>query len=365
MKNSLLITGLMVGVAFSGSAWASACQTCEASYSYFQVKSCECDDAGHVVEMVEGYPHGNEWFMINKTTYDAAGHATSTIQYDSENDYNNNTPMFKSTYTYDTAGNRISSTDYSGAAAIANNTPSSQTRYTYDAYGNRISSTNYSGADNIASDNPTPSSQYHFTYDANGNQTSYIYYKNADDIASNTPWQLNRYTYDENGNQTSWTQYEGADNIASGVPISQYRYTYDENGNRIIETEYYSPERIANNTPTYQRLMTYDENGNRTSGTLLDCFHKTCESIPVPDLSSPIVCAYGYISGCVGDTVQLADGTSAMMQNGQIFNQFSDGSTTLYNADGTIKGYKGKRIYTIEEATKVSGERNTFRIRYK
>ena len=54
MRNSLLITSLMVGVAFSGSALASACQTCEASYSDFQVKSCKCDDAGHVVEMVEG-----------------------------------------------------------------------------------------------------------------------------------------------------------------------------------------------------------------------------------------------------------------------------------------------------------------------
>ncbi len=329
MKNSLLITGLMVGVAFSGSAWASACQTCEASYSDFQVKSCECDDAGHVVEMVEGYKG-----MINKTTYDAAGHATSTIAYESENDYNSNTPMSKSTYTYDTAWNKISST-------------------------------NYSGADNIASDNPTPSSQYRFTYDANGNQTSRIYYKNADDIASNTPWQLNRYTYDENGNQTSWTQYEGADNIASGAPISQYRYTYDENGNRISETRYGNPTMIAHNTPTDQDLFTYDKNGNFISRTLLDCFHQTCESIPVPDLSSPIVCAYGYISGCVGDTVQLADGTSAMMQNGQIFNQFSDGSTTLYNADGSIKGFKNKRIYTVEEATAVAKEKNTFRIRYK
>ena len=339
MKKTLLIAGLIASVAFSGSAWASACQTCEASESHFQVKSCECDDAGHVVEMVEGYPMGNEWFMINKTTYDAAGHATSTIQYQGENDYNNNTPMFKSTYTYDTAGNRISST-------------------------------NYSGADNIASDNPTPSGQYLFTYDANGNQTSYIYYKNADDIASNTPWQLNRYTYDENGNLTSWTQYEGADNIASGAPISQYRYTYDENGNRIIETEYYSPKRIADNTPTYQRLMTYDENGNRTSGTLLDCFHKTCESIPVPDLSSPIVCAYGYISGCVGDTVTLSDGSSVLMQGGDILRYISqtstDGSTTLYNEDGTIKGFKNKRIYTVEDAERVSKPTgNTIKLRYK
>ena len=43
-----------------------------------------------------------------------------------------------------------------------------------------------------------------------------------------------------------------------------------------------------------------------------------------------------------------------------------DGSTTIYNADGTIKGYKNKRIYTVEEAIVVSKPiGNTFKIRYK
>ena len=43
----------------------------------------------------------------------------------------------------------------------------------------------------------------------------------------------------------------------------------------------------------------------------------------------------------------------------------SDGSTTFYNADGTIKGYKGKRIYTVKEANEVAGKQNTLKIRYK
>ena len=46
--------------------------------------------------------------------------------------------------------------------------------------------------------------------------------------------------------------------------------------------------------------------------------------------------------------------------------QNADGSTTIYNADGSIKGFKGKRIYTVQEAEMLSKETgNTFKIRYK
>lgn len=44
----------------------------------------------------------------------------------------------------------------------------------------------------------------------------------------------------------------------------------------------------------------------------------------------------------------------------------ADGSYTLYNEDGTIKGFKNKRIYTIEEATLLSKETgNIIKLRYK
>ena len=46
--------------------------------------------------------------------------------------------------------------------------------------------------------------------------------------------------------------------------------------------------------------------------------------------------------------------------------QNTDGSTTIYNADGSIKGFKGKKIYTVQEAEMLSKETgNTFKIRYK
>ena len=46
--------------------------------------------------------------------------------------------------------------------------------------------------------------------------------------------------------------------------------------------------------------------------------------------------------------------------------QNADGSTTLYDSDGNVTGYRGKRIYTVEEASKLSKETgNTFKLRYK
>ena len=44
----------------------------------------------------------------------------------------------------------------------------------------------------------------------------------------------------------------------------------------------------------------------------------------------------------------------------------ADGSTTIYDKAGNVLGFKNKRIYTVEEATKLSKPRgNTFKIRYK
>ena len=42
-----------------------------------------------------------------------------------------------------------------------------------------------------------------------------------------------------------------------------------------------------------------------------------------------------------------------------------DGSYSLYDYEGNFLGYKNKRIYTIEEASIVSGTKNSVIIRYK
>ena len=151
------------------------------------------------------------------------------------------------------------------------------------------------------------------------------------------------YTYDANNNQTSGTHYYGAANITSNTPTpsEQTRYTYDANGKRTSETYYYGAAHIASNTPDEQIRYTYDANGNRISQTYHLCDYDPCESVPAP------VCVYGYVSGCVAGAVPLADGSSAMYKNGEFV------------------GYKGKRIFTVEEANKISGKVNTVKLRYK
>ena len=62
----------------------------------------------------------------------------------------------------------------------------------------------------------------------------------------------------------------------------------------------------------------------------------------------------------------LDTGAGSSSGSGDTSVQNADGSTTLYDSDGNVTGYRGKRIYTVEEASKLSKETgNTFKLRYK
>ncbi len=56
--------------------------------------------------------------------------------------------------------------------------------------------------------------------------------------------------------------------------------------------------------------------------------------------------------------INNADGTVDTYRYG------SDGATAIYR-DGKLKSYKGKRIFTIEEANAVAGKTNHVKIRYR
>ncbi len=60
-----------------------------------------------------------------------------------------------------------------------------------------------------------------------------------------------------------------------------------------------------------------------------------------------------------GITIISASSEANLMQ------QNADGSYTIKDAEGNIIGYKGKRIYTIEEANAVAGPVNRVSIRYR
>lgn len=210
-------------------------------------------------------------------------------------------------------------------------------------------------------------SKYTFDYDTNGYLISQTTYQQRSSVQNNTPDQYYRYTYDADGHKTSVTAYYGTDNIQSDnpTPSSQTRYAYDSNGYVFVETIFYGEENIVNNIPSDQISYTYDVDGNETDARMSFCEWDSCEEFPVS-----VVCAYGYVSGCTGDTVTLSDGRTVFMQGGDILRLISktspDGSSILYNEDGTIKGYKGKRIYTIDEANQVTKPTgNTVRIKYR
>jgi len=57
--------------------------------------------------------------------------------------------------------------------------------------------------------------------------------------------------------------------------------------------------------------------------------------------------------------------SKAQLKNTNTEIKNADGSYTIVDKDGNILGYKGKRIYTIDEANQVSGKTNTFTIRYR
>jgi|GEM_PF-3807737 len=347
-------------------------------------------------------------------TYDAAGHQTSSISYNSADAVANSRPDYQVIYTYDAAGHQTSSTSYNSADAITNNRPDSQTVNTYDAAGHQTSYTVYDSADAVANNTPTIQN----LYNNNGARIGFkrcslnsceMWYNGqqvASEVYNNRNELIVKYydTYDEEGRTLSFTQYD----MRNGSWYQKI-FEYDDQGGmyetsiksngEIVQSYYadrndqsaYMAGRYTTQTNCVsQDCRAYDIHcvpGGFISNCTLDDFTNpfSLSNSPIDCSGSgyvsgctgyregadtiynnpQIVCATGNVSGCVGDTVQLADGTSATMQNGQIFNQFSDGSTTIYNADGTIKGYKGKRIYTVEEANEVAGKVNSVKIRYR
>ena len=139
---------------------------------------------------------------------------------------------------------------------------------------------------------------------------------------------------------------------------SWYKETeYDENGNQIYD----------GSKPPVIYYNQYDELGHLTSIKT-----KTCGSSETYDeckahLSEPDSAFWNgatinnYINVC--DSVCAKNSRRNQLE--EVYNE-NDGSYTIFDKNGNVIGYKGKRIYTVEEATKLSKEPgNTFKLRYK
>ena len=384
MRKNLLITVSALVIMMANVAKAADCpdDVCDSGYT------CQCNSSGKITEKIDKY--GDRYSY----TYDANGHMLSeTVIID--DDINGDYIVEQHQWTYDANG-RVTSVDGGESE-----------KYVYDKNGKLT---------------------YEYSWGGNGGQ-SYAYDENGHLIAKQDHRYGSENSieyYDENGNTTATVRGDMTTFYDSGKPmLSLYGdgrkvvYTYGKDGEKTSEA-FYRPNGTLSSINTYDHgthnaIMYYDKDGkfewaegrmNATESDI-DCsgggyvqgctgasqdaiqdainFYEAPHSSPsvvcatgyVPGCTGasqdainnypggPIICATGYVEGCIGEDVTLPDGTSATMKNGIISSSSPDGSTTLYNEDGSIKGFKGKRIFTIDEANEVAGKTNSFKIRYR
>ncbi len=200
--------------------------------------------------------------------------------------------------------------------------------------------------------------------DSYGNMTTKREDYNEDGKVIKTTENLN--FYDEEGNQIGGSYIE---TDADGVELyKSIMYEYDD----VENGAYYLFETYENGFITYRESYinedgenTYDtaeyfENGLITQKDFYyygDDEHNVTHYFTYDEngnLISERVETEGYNQDDEWDTLSIKTKT---------FNR--DGSYALYDKDGNLLGYKGKRIYTIDEANQVAGKTNHVSIRYR
>ena len=123
-----------------------------------------------------------------------------------------------------------------------------------------------------------------------------------------------------------------------GTSDEYYIYTYNDNG-RIDTSTYYSDGNFS-----YRREYSYDENGKQTGYTQYN--------------------AAGNVTGTYTYQFDEYGNITGAYKNGVL--QYSNHYTDNYLAKQKAAQRPKKRIYTVDEATKLSKPTgNTFKIRYK
>ena len=84
------------------------------------------------------------------------------------------------------------------------------------------------------------------------------------------------------------------------------------------------------------------------------------------DLSNITLHCAGVLEQCKANMAAAgyADGTYNMVQAPYSKKQ-ADGSRAYYDANGKLTGFTGKRIYTLDEANKITGSQNRVSIKYR
>ena len=286
------------------------------------------------------------------------------------------------TYEYDDNGNITAETHYPCYSSGCSTVPSYQYRNEYQN-GNLVSTTQY----RCNGSTTCTSAQYQkrFEYDAAGNQTTYTWYTDSNQIHNNIPQGQERYTYDANGNLLTKVTYSGVDNINNNVPYSGFAYEYDQDGNEISMKHYGSGTNYLNNTPGYQHRYEY-QNGQKVLDAEYYCSGSVCSSLQTEiryayDEKGNMISELKYICRpqCQSSPYSSKIYTYDYDEYGNIINKYENGNlieTRTYanpgyqqNLASNSSGGSGrqyKRIYTVEEAEKVSKPTgNKIMLRYK
>ena len=273
---------------------------------------------GTVTSRIETYTEDGK----NKTGY------TYGVTYEDDSGYTQTTE-------YEADGSTIKKYAYESLDVGGIFKESYLANYSYDEYDQRIYDETYYDEDGHIIAN----AEYRNTYDAEGNLIGDSYIKT--DLNGTELYRNGYYEDDsiENGAYYLYEEYENG--------MLSYRESYiNENGESTYDTyEYFENGMITERDFNYwdendrhdvYQYYTYDENGN-----LIE------ESEEV----------WGNDEN--GDWVMRSS-------KGKMYEHHDDGSVTVYDQDGKFIGFKNKRIYTIEEATKLSKPTgNKFTLRYK
>ena len=317
---------------------------------------------------------GNE---ADEYTYNEQGKMlTSKWSYDDDFEY--------SEYTYDNRGNvvRINSSDsYSSESSW------SEYQYSYDQYGNKTSESY------LTSGGYSNSTEYSYTYAPNGT----VLEQYVDGTL--------RHTYNEQGNLTGDYLL-----ISSGDNLLDYRYEYDDQGRLTAKYSlmYYSwnPDLVGE---YLQAAYEYDDNGNIISkysgssgttwfwtggyksnfngtiyvydenGRVIEAYSRNIVRQDGVDQSDERTLKNTYEYDQYGNLISKKDGEGNVLESHEYSYEYDEygNLVAIRNSDGSlvqVRNYndpmwkirKGKKIYTVEEATLLSKETgNKFRIRYK
>jgi len=151
-----------------------------------------------------------------------------------------------------------------------------------------------------------------------------------------------------------------------------------QDGVTSIGTGAFSNMNVSNITCSAENLEIYfNEYGGLTVGSdgkiNITCTSGDCESVINTKYgnNNTIMAALNFVAPSTNEPGGTSgqgngSGNGSGTGNSTAMEQNPDGSYTIYNPDGSIKGFKGKRIYTVQEAEMLSKPvGNTIKLRYK